>query len=454
MAFEELIDHLVAEGTDAALVGSLQGPAETWGADLSRFSERADVTVVAGMPGTGKTSLLSRLACDRATRDTSEQTWVYMDCADARLRPTGSLLPALVVDAFYRRNPLMRERKVAFYLDGIETVPHWEAGIVRILDTYQTHFTVAHKGPWNAVGHFAERGRCASVLSLHPRGFTEHLADPSTAKRVHGNGPLAAEALADYLSTGGLPTLRAVPSPYRVRAAQDLVVGQLAREPSGRKGEFSPEIGRSFAIYALGHTAQPLSITKAAGKLKDLGTPCTRAALARALAWMKRVGLVYAVGDCAHEHPGEGRLPQTVYAADLALASAFAPQGTPALVGLMRNAVFLDLARRGLDGCTRTLRVAPGRYVDFARTDADVEHRRVRAVMHVVDESHDARALQKGTGLLEHAMLLAGISTATLVSVATEGMFPTRAGTVRAVPLWRWLSQSDAQEGFDGDMRG
>ncbi len=438
MTVGELIEHLVSLGGAVALAGSEGNPR----ADAVPLDW--DVLTVWGMPGAGKTAFLLGLGHRLVETDPGREAVAYVDLGDARLADAGAALPALVVDAFYRLHPAARAARCTFLLDGIDAVSDWQDAVRRLLDVYDARFAVALRGCARAEAETFGKGRRVRTVGLGPLSFAEYAALRPAARRSSGSrdGGL----LESYCAEGGLPGALRRPPLERIAYLQGLVRGAVADGPCGRAGAARYAVGEAFAAYALGRASHPLSITRAAAELARAGHTASRPALALLLEGLAEAGIVHALGDCGHERPGEGRLPRTVYAGDMGLMAAFAPGGVPSRADALRNAALLELMRRGLGASVRSLRVAPGKSVDFAVVPEGTPagESAVEEVVHFVDEDAAPHALRRAVGLLGGALMRVGLSEAVLLTVHTAGFWVVGSGAVRAVPIEQWLLEGPA----------
>ena len=440
---EELFDYLVARGvprwdvTRGAAVDRVAGRRyDVMPADL-------DLLAVGGMAGVGKTACLLSIARRLVSQGVERDRILWLDCADARLRAAGPLVPAMAVDSFLRRDPRLRGRRCHVFLDNVDAVDGWQAGVARILDVYDMRFVVAGRGIGAIEGALAEGGRRCGLRELDPLGFSDFCEVASDGPCPDRYAPGSVELVDRYLVSGGLPGFLSDAENAGPTDVQALVERTLLRGAGMGGKTADPAVGLAFSAFVLEHATEAVSITEAARVLRQTGVVSSRAMLSTLLDRFEQLRLVHAVGVHGCPDPGAARLPRAVYAADNSLVGAYSPYGAPRRLAMMRNAAFLDLRRCNPRGVF-SYRAASGRMVDFACSAA--VDQKVDRLVHVVDDRSDPRAVAKALRLLDHAMLRAGLADAELVTAATEALYRTDNGTVRAVPIWEWLT--------DGGERG
>lgn len=482
----ERVTHLVEESLARGIAsgdvvdGCLSG--REW---LARWSPtEAPVLVLEGMPGVGKTIHLLELARRLTSGGVAHESLLYLDCADARLAGAGPALPVLVADAFFRLRPHLRRRRCVFLLDNADAASGWGRALPRLLDTYDVRFVLTC-GSWPTPGGagfdlapglaFASgsgpatgpgpafapdlasapapspgpaagapsRPR-ADVVRLEPLTFAQYVAHRREGARGADYAVQPDDCIDGYLAGGGLPQAVLAADERRATAVLQARAEQAALRAASRLGcPAGADALRAVTQRALGGASEALSVTRVAEELAACGITCSRPAIAAALDALERAGLIRRIAPLGCADPGGSRVARTVFACDVGLAAAHMVPDDASALRLMRNAVYLRLLREAPDAQVCPLRLAPGRFADFAVAEArgGEEPRRPRAVrvVHVVDETRDAGALRRGARTLERAMLVSGLPVATLVSVGTEATLTTDAGEVRIVPLWRFL---------------
>ncbi len=483
---ETLVASLVERSLAESAVFGGARPALPFGEGVLSKGLPRDACALAfrGMPGVGKTACLGEVGRLLRSGGAERDAVLYFDCGDARLRGGGPMLPVLVVDALFRMRPRLRDRRCYLLLDNVDAVPGWRGALARVLGAYDVRFVVAGcdlgdagdtaatasapvpAGPIPA-GAPVPAGPVIAFRQLLPLGFADYLSwSLARSGSAVADAASPSDLVDGYLACGGLAAGVLSEEGRRCAALQSLALDAVARDAflrgrgssvaAGRRHGLDAETCLAFACLALGAASGPLSVTRAAERLKEGGLPCSRASLSAALDRLEALGLVRFLGEFGCENPGDGRLPRTVFAADHGLLGAFSPLGTPRPADVMRDAVYLELVRRRLGERVRTLRVSPGKHVDFAICDLVSRHaggnvdpadlaasRAVVALVHVVDEAASPRALRSAAGLLGHAMLRCGLDEGTLVTYGLEETLDTPSGRVRAVPLWKWLLGGD-----------
>jgi len=172
--------------------------------------------------------------------------------------------------------------------------------------------------------------------------------------------------------------------------------------------------------------------------LQSQGVAVGKDAVHELLAHIEDAHLVYTVPLWTSSTARRQSNPRNAYPVDPAL-SRVAAFAKPDDVGhRLEDLVYLELRRRGLAeiGYART---SDGFEVDLCGRGVDGDLRLVQVCAHLSDPDTRARELRA----LEAWMSETGVPEATMVTLHDEEVVRLGSGTVRVVPAWRWLLETE-----------
>jgi len=183
------------------------------------------VSVVTGVRGSGKTTLLRQRIHQLIESGVPRENILHLDLADDRLYWLRHENPDLIIEAYFEVHPQKRgSETVQCFFDEVQSLPHWQLFIDRILRTEKCEVTVAG----SLLPSPGEETACplgGRIVSwdVLPLSFREFL----DGKGIESDGPLSTKqrltiqkAFEDYCQIGGFPGVNRLDQQQRIAAHQ------------------------------------------------------------------------------------------------------------------------------------------------------------------------------------------------------------------------------------------
>ncbi len=432
MPLRETLDELVADHQVRRF------PAPTPRAvKPARLPGKADVLV--GMRRSGKTYLLFQelQALERA--GVRRERTLLLNFEDERLQPLSSPELHLVTDAFYARNPSLRDQECWFFLDEIQTVQGWERFVRRLVETENTRVVVTGSSAKLLAKEIAtsQRGRSLSTEVL-PFSFEEALVHAGVAKPWRWPPPARVRSVLEhhlrrYLNRGGFPEVQGLTDEHRIAVLQEYVDVVLFRDVVERHRVTNTPALRHLVRRLVRSPASLFSVHKLHGELKSQGVAISKDDLHAYVGHLEDAFLLFPVPIDAQSEKRRLVNPRKAYLCDHALAHALLPPHSADVGHHLENVVYLALRRRGHRpgyGVTTT-----GEEVDFVVRGAQPQ------IVQVAASLSDPDVRRRELGALTEAMAETGVRSGVVVTLHDDERHRTTAGSIRVVPAWRWLLQ-------------
>lgn len=428
---DALFDRLVADSLERAL------PVPTR-RDVALPGLPGKVDVVVGMRRTGKTWFLFQRLAELLAAGDPREAFLYLNFEDERFMPLTAADLGRVPDAFYRREPALKERRCHFLFDEIQAVPGWERFVRRLLDTENVHLTLTGSSARLLGREIATslRGR-ALTTEVFPFSFREALRhegiEAPTAAPGAKTRALLQNRLERYLRVGGFPEVQGVEPELAARVLQSYLDVVILRDVVERYAVASVPALRALIRHAMNAPATLFSVNRFYNDLRSQGVPCSKNTLHELLAHLEDAFLLFPVPIYTRSERTRQDNPRKLYAIDTGLVEACRRQVGPDRGHALENAVFVHLRRMGSE--VAYYRTSTGREVDFVVTPRTGAPKLVQVSADVSDASTRERELTA----LREAMSETGIGEASLVTGGEAGLDEIREPGVRAVPAWQWL---------------
>jgi predicted AAA+ superfamily ATPase len=399
-------------------------------------------TAVIGMRRAGKTFFLHQLRGERARAGTPRAHLPYVNFEDERLAGLEPEHLSLLIEAFYRRYPGLRQgsEPVLWCLDEIQVVPGWERFVRRILDTESVEVVLTGSSAALLSQEIATtlRGRAWSVL-VHPFAFDEVLrhageAVPDVSVQLGARARSSVEgAFLAWLDAGGFPEVQGQPPAVRHRLLRDYVDVAILRDVVERHEVGNVTALRWLVRHLLGNAAGSFSVERFHGALKTQGIAVGRDTLHALLAHLQDCFLVRALWMESSSERQRMVNPRKVYPVDPGLIPIFDRTGRANLGHALETAVLLELERRRAE--VTWVRTAEGHEVDFYARFPSGQAELVQVSADTSDPFTAARELR---ALAEALPAFPG-ATARLLTATQAGLPRDLPDGVLAEPAWRWI---------------
>ncbi|MDR0944649.1 MAG: ATP-binding protein, partial [Bifidobacteriaceae bacterium] len=285
------------------------------------------------------------------------------------------------------------------------------------------------------------RGR-SRAYELLPFSFAEYARANGEPPEWDGSAAARSrlEALFDaYLVEGGFPGLRGLPAQDRIGVLQDYASLVVVRDLLDRYDIPDARGVRDVADALLAANGTALSVNRLTARLKARGMAIGRdrvTAMARHLADAYLLFFVPVFTYSGHKSRVN---PQKVYAIDPGLAFAVSAAPSVNLGQRLEQAVYLELRRRHPLARERGISyylTRDRREVDFVVGDRG--QGQAAALVQVCADLRDAQTRGREITALETAMGELGLDQGTIVTLRDSETIKVEAGTIEAVPAWRW----------------
>lgn len=341
---------------------------------------KGKATAVIGMRRAGKTSLLWQILADHHASGTGRDGLLYFSFEDERLAGMQVQDLDILVEEFYRLNPVWRDtRRACFFLDEIQLVPGWEMFARRLLDSENIELYLSGSSARLLSREVATsmRGRAMEAI-VSPFSFRESLRhvgrepDLSTARLTKAERSRLDRDLLDYLSHGGFPEAQGLDSRNRLELLRTYVDVVLLRDVVERHNLSQPQVLRWMVQQLLGNTAGAFSINKFHADLKSRGVAVSKDTLHSLLAHLEDAFLLCSIDIATDSERRRQVNPRKVYPVDTGLCALFDRSGKSNIGHLLETVVLHELQRRATE--VTYVKTPAGFEVDFyARGGSDEE---------------------------------------------------------------------------------
>ncbi|MBI5231371.1 MAG: ATP-binding protein [Coriobacteriales bacterium] len=400
-------------------------------------------TTFVGMRRVGKSYLMAQEIGRLLAAGVPRSSILWLNLEDDRLGATTTRAMSDALEWLFRTGPRRYEQTAHLFLDEVQAVPEWERFVLRVLNTENVHVRLTGSSAKLLSTEVATelRGRSTAVEVL-PFSFREYLRhrdlEPETETPPGAAQRSALErAFSSYLVEGGFPAVQDWSVVDRRRTLQDYVDLVVYRDVVSRWGATNRVALEWMVSHLLSNFAREFSVNRMLNDLKSQGVRVGEDTLHAYLGHLLDARLVYTVGIRRTSYRARQVNPRKVYAVDPGLASATAHPSADDVGYLLENAVYLDLRRR----YSRLHDEAVSYYSDSeGSADFVVDTRASEPiVVQACTSLSDSRTRERELRGAEAAMRGTGASSATVVTLTESGTYDTSAGTVQAIPAWRWM---------------
>ena len=414
------------------------------------------VNVIVGVRRCGKTYRLYQEMRRIVAEGYPQDSILYFNFEDERLKPYEKELLQEVIEVFYARNPRARQEGAFFFFDEIQEVPDWGLFLRRMVDTYKaTIYATGSSSKMLSTEVASEfRGR-ALPRELFPLSFSEFVryqgheapsSNDSASAKCAFSSNMRAHLRYDcgkYLGRGGFVAVQGLEPSDATLLLQEYAIRTVNYDVIERYNISNPLVASSFLSRCLASSGRELSLSKVHGEFRSRGLSTSREMLARLLRYYQEAYLLFPVKEFSRAVSENARSSAKVYAVDPAMFSAFSPSPTRDEGQKLETAVFnklrrqTNLVRQG--GIARlSFEKGSARHeVDFVVGDALLQE--AWQLVQVSCSLADAKTRRREVRALEAAMPLYGVNESWIVTLDETETIETATGTIHVVPAWSWL---------------
>jgi predicted AAA+ superfamily ATPase len=279
------------------------------------------------------------------------------------------------------------------------------------------------------------RGRALS-WEIFPFSFHEFLDGQglgdetgiSTASRLRVRNAFDA-----YWESGGFPEVRTLDRNLRVRIHQEYFHAVLYRDLVERHDIPHPKAVSDVAHWMVEHCASLYSVNKLTGYLQSLGHKVPKASLSEYLEWFEDAYFFFTVRIFDASLARRNANPKKIYCIDHAMVASISSGILVNSGHLLENLVFLTLRR--LHQEIYYYKTKPGKEVDFIVPVGGGKP----VLVQVCETLRNPETRKREMTALTEAMAELGVAEGTIVTRDEEEQVGGETGTIRVVPIWRYL---------------
>jgi len=397
---------------------------------------------VVGMRRSGKTWFLFQQMQDLVDRGIGMDRILYVNFEDERLLPMRTSDLQRIPAAFFRRYPESFGKQCFFFFDEIQRVDGWESFVRRLVDEGNRSVAVTGSSGRLLSREIATQLRGRSLATeILPFSFREALDHqgiqrPPRRPGQRGQGVLGS-AVEKYLACGGFPEVQGLPEELRLRILSGYVDVVVLRDVVERHEVANVVPLRYLIRHILSAPGRLFSVNRFHNDLRSQGIPIGKNTLHEYFDHLTDAYLFFPVH--IHTRSERARMvnPRKVYPVDPGLVSAFARAPARDLGALLETAVYLHLRRSGRT--VEYLVTSGGREVDFLAAGPTAPPLLVQSCVSL----RQAETREREVRALSEAMGECRTREGTIVTLHESETLDVDTGTIRVVPAWWWLLQTD-----------
>jgi len=419
--------------------------------------------VYIGVRRSGKSTCLFQIMKRLEEEGIPRQNFLYLNFFDDRLHGLRADKLGLVLEAYFALFPQKKNTETIYcFFDEIQECPGWESFVDRLMRTEKCQVYLTGSSATMLSKEIATqmRGR-ALPWEVFPFSFGEFL----DGKGVESAGPYSTKrrltiqkAFADFWEVGGFPEVVGYDRNIRIKTHQEYFRAILLRDVVERHDVSHPRAASDLAHRLANETASLHTVNKLTAYLKALGHKAPKLAVSDYLGWFEDAYFLFSVQVFDASAARRNANPKKTYCIDHSLVSSVSSGILVNSGHLLENLVFVSLRRAYPN--IYYYKTKSGREVDFVLPagSMDARHpdegRRGRrrpeprglrsksgsiSLVQVSESLASPEVRKRETAALVEAMTETGLRSATIVTREEEGEIPTRQGTIRIVPAWRFL---------------
>lgn len=384
-----------------------------------------------GVRRSGKTNILFSLI-HRLRQTNPADAIVYINLEDDRLFPLTPHDLGEFLDSYYELYPRNRDRRVYFFFDEIQNAPEWERFIRRLGDTENGSVFITGSSAKLLSREIATSLRGRTIpFEVFPLSFGEYLRfrdiKPGYSSRAIS---LTKNAFAEYCRTGGFPETVGLDDLRSRQILHEYLQMIMYRDVAERNNVGNLFLLKSLIKHCFSNIANLLSLTKLYSDFRSQGIQLSKNTLFDYISYLEDAYALFLVPVNSSSEREIMRNPRKLYAIDHGLKSVVEMPTGVDIGRIYENIVYLQLRRKYQNICYGRQK----QEIDFVLPEGE-SPRLINVAYDISDLGTRNRELN---GLVE-GMRGLGVQEALLLTADLEETLATDAGTIRVVPLWKWL---------------
>jgi predicted AAA+ superfamily ATPase len=402
--------------------------------DILKWTDRKEIIGILGVRRCGKTSLMS-IIISRLLRDTRKENILFIKCDDDRVGK-GDLITAAM--ELYKETLNPKGRTFVF-IDEVQEVEGWENTLKRIYDIEKGVKLFVSGSNSSVIREdlsYKLAGRIA-YFELYPFSFKEFLGTRMDAKdrpSILSDKQEIKHNLLDYAEFGGFPEVSIETDQEKRRQLLRFYYDTIVyRDIIKRREIRSPAKMENMINLFLQNIANPASYANVGGNV-GLSTD----SVVEYVKHLQNAYFIFSLPSFSFSVKKQEIGPKKIYCIDTGIRNIKGFRFSDDYGRLAENMVFIELMRRNgtnpLSGIF-SWRDARGRELDFLVKDGV----RPRELIQVCWNMEDKKTREREVGALAEAMKEFKLKEGLIITENEEGVEKAEAGTIRIVPLWKWL---------------
>ncbi|MCA8938974.1 MAG: ATP-binding protein [Planctomycetes bacterium] len=400
--------------------------------------------VCIGVRRSGKTTFLHQVMEDVLERGVPRENLLYLNFFDDRLYGLEVKNIGRVLDAYYYLYPEKRgKERIYCFFDEIQVVEGWERFVDRVLRTEDCEVYISGSSAELLSKEVATQMRGRSLTwEMFPFSFREYLQAkdlPTGPNFSSHDWILVAKAFEDYWHCGGFPEVMDQSRPQRVQTHQDYFHAILYRDLIERHDISHPKALLDLAHRLLNQVGSLYSQTKLSHGLRSAGLPYQKPMISDFIHWFEDAFFLFSVRKYDPSFHKATTAERKVYCVDHSFVTSIKSRASVDSGHLLENLVFVGLRR--VHQKIFYYRTEKRNEVDFIVVRREEPPLLVQVSESLRQESTRKREIRA----IEAAMQELGVSEGTIVTRSEEGSIESKAGTIRVVPVWKFLLEQPVE---------
>ena len=387
------------------------------------------VNIIFGVRRSGKTFLLYNLF--KENKDHA----LYIDFEDERLKDVSASDLEKIKDCFLELKPhLLKDRRVTFLFDEIQSVDEWEKFARRVVERegINLYVTGSSSKMMPLKIHTSLRGRAWSV-EIHPFSFREFLKAKKIDldQSVYGRSKVLVKThLLEYLKRGGFPEVSLLKSDFeKTKVLKEYIDAMFFKDLLERFNITNIQLLETLKEGLFSSFSAKFSLTAFYKNYKDK-FPFSKDSLFSYYKYFQESMLIFETRVFAGSVYKRLRNLPKIYLVDTGLARRVK---TVDYGRLLENAVFLELRRGGFE----IYHLEENGGCDFVSKREDII--KTIQVTWELGENNREREIQ---GLIRSCKAL-GVEEGLIITYDQEEIFDQDDIKIEILPFWKWVSRKD-----------
>ncbi len=330
---------------------------------IADFTGNRLIKVLVGQRRTGKSYILRQVAKNLIDSGVPPENTLFIN---KEFTDFDFLIDYKALDEFIKlyKSEMKPVGRIYIFIDEIQNIEGWE----RVVNSYSQDYTENFEFFVSGSNSKMISTELASLLSgryinfdIFPFSFSEFLGITKSEN--------SKKSYLEYMSTGGLPELFAIPKPETrrnyVAAIKDTV---MLRDIIQRQNIREPGLLEDIFVYLINNASNLISVSNVFNYFKSLGRKTSYDIIANYIGYLQDAFLVHRCER--YDIRGKQTIAGNVkfYANDLAYKNYLYPGFGYGFGYMLENLLYLDLRRAGYEVYTGSIK---NREVDFIARKAD-----------------------------------------------------------------------------------